>query len=217
MIEFKTTVTNDKAIKFLFRNSPEQFRKSLIRWLIKERGQFVGDKKRDGSFTRTLLNKKTADGRSSWSRNVAKSFKGYIDGQQRIETLNLRMGLNLSGKSAFAQNLGRMETGYKQTGFDLMIIPNYENLPFRRPRKLAMAEFKAMYNAHKFDIINKGGRVYFFEREGYGRLLFWGTQTINVPQQFKFYDAWQRRVPGALQRGQKTIDEAVANLNRGVY
>lgn len=217
MMEIQTKVFQDKTLQFLFTQAPEMYRKSILYWLIKERGKFVGDKNKDGSFTRSILNKKLSGRSGTWSRKVAKAFKGYIDPQNKIEGMTLKMGIGLNHGSGFTEAISKMEEGYSQHTSVSMIIPNYKGLQDAFIAKTPYKAFKEMMDEEKLDIINKNGRVYYFQKGKNGRLLFWGTRSIKVEKQINFIEAWNKKLPSVIDNGQKAVDVTTKKLANGIY
>jgi hypothetical protein len=203
-------VFTNPEYKFLFALAPEQYRKAVLGWLIRERGLFVGDKKKDGSFTRKILAKKLSHGDGHWSKQVAKTFKGYILGEKSAQGMTLRMGVNLSGTSKFAQSIAKMEDGYTQSTNKNMLVP----FDVTSPRKLALVKFKEMFAEKKLGIIRSAGRIFYYDRAG-GEIMFMSTKRITVPDQFDFIPAWESRLPSVVERGQKGIDKATEKISNG--
>jgi len=217
MMEIQTKVFEDRTLRFLFTQAPEMYRKTILGWLIKERGSFVGDKNRLGSFTRSIMSKRRARGDGTWSARVAKAFKGYIANENQIEGMTLTMGIGLRHGSGFTEAIAKMEEGYSQHTSRYMILPNYSGLRDAFIAKNPYRAFQEMMDEEKLEIINKSGRLYFFEKGEGGRLLFFGTKSITVPKQIKFTEAWENKLPGVLRRGEKVVEAATEKLASGAY
>ena len=217
MMEIQTKVFENNTLRFLFTQAPEMYRKSILDWLVKEKGSFVGDKTKDGSFTRSILAKRHSGREGTWSRKVARMFKGYIGNQNRIEGMTLKMGIGLQHGSGFTEAISKMEEGYSQTTSKYLVIPNYSGLRDAFVAKTPYKAFKEMMEEEKHDIINKAGKLFFFEKGEQGKLLFTGVKHIDVPKQIKFTEAWGNKLPAVLDRGNKAVDGATAKLANGVY
>jgi hypothetical protein len=217
MIEVQTKVFQDKTLQFLFTQAPEMYRKTILSWLIRERGKFVGDSHKLGSFSKSILRKKHSGRDGTWSSKVAKAFKGYITPQNRIEGMTLTMGIGLNHGSGFTEAIAKMEDGYLQHTSKSMIIPNYKGLQDSFIAKSPYKAFRDMMEEEKLEIINKNGRVYYFEKGINGRLLFFGAKSITVKKQINFTESWQKQLPSVLNNGQKAVDVSTQKLANGIY
>jgi hypothetical protein len=218
MMEVTVKVFDQADLKVMFRIAPEQYRKTLIGWMIREKGFFVGDKKgKDGVFTRKMMAKDLSNNKGKWAYNVAKSFKGYVNNTNNIHGMTLRMGVNLSGKSMFGQQIAKMQDGYKQNVVgNWMIIPNYEEMFFARPRKKAMEMFHDLVNNQKLFIVAHAGKIYYIDKAS-NELMFTGVKNITVPKQFNFMEDWESRQPQVIDRGMKAIDKTTNELAQGKF
>jgi hypothetical protein len=216
MMEIKTTLTGVQPINHMLMSmAPAEYLKGLVGWLVSERGKFTGDRKRDGSFRRTLARKNLSGRSGKWSPNVYRQFKGYITGENKIQNLKLDMGVAINHPSPFTEGIAQMEEGFSRTSSNWMILPIYENLSqrFSITGKFAQhKKFKEMLNAGQLEIISKKGRLYYFEAGSPGRLLWVGAHNITVKDQFDFYDAWEKQIPGVIDRGQKIIDRQTEKI-----
>jgi len=189
--------------------SPEKLRKIFLKWMYRERDNFVGRKGgKDGSFTRTLLNKRKSSG-GTWEKKVAKAFTGRIENDWNLNNMTLRMGLNLSGNAkGFRKGLEDMSENHTQSTSKNMVIPIYENLRTGSVDKNAYMTFKRMARNEEFNIGKSGGKVFYFDKARPGSLLFVTAKRIPIKKQFDFVKAWERRLPGAMNRAQAAIDKA---------
>jgi hypothetical protein len=215
MMEIKTNVFQNAECRVMFAIAPESYRRGLLGWLIRERGLFVGDKKHDGSFTRSMLRKKVSGASgATWDRRIAKTFKGYIDNEMSLAGMSLKMGVNLRNPKPFAQSIAKMEEGYTESTTKPMIVPILDNQQLRRPRKLMLREFKELRARNMVYTVERAGRLYYIDRDT-REALFVAVKSIKVPKQFDFIKSWAFRIPAALVRGQKAVDKQTEKIAKG--
>ena len=76
-----------------------------------------------------------------------------------------------------------------------------------------------MSKGNNFDFVRKGGKIFYFDSQesagSVGSLLFVGVKRVKVKKQFDFEGDWDRRIPKVLNRGQKNVDRATKEVDRG--
>jgi hypothetical protein len=215
-------IVGDKKVAYLLGLAPNEMRKAILGWLLRERNAFVGGKKKDsvvdGVFRKKLMRKKTPSG-APWQRRVARVFRGRVEGNS-INSMKLIMGAGTRGKqdSDFVKGLRILGSGGSISSSNFMIVPNYRNLVKKADTH---NQFLNMLDDDKLVFIRSGGQVIYASKqmieEGfdvYQAAVFFGTKRIDVKQAFDFEGDWGRRVPKAVERGQKTIDRAVKRLDK---
>ena len=212
MIEIKTTLTGGQYIKSMFQLAPEKFLQATRGWLFSEKKKFIGDEKTDGSFRRSVMNKKRSGRSGTWPKNVAKLFKGYVTGTNNIGTLKLTMGIAMNNPSVFTQAIAGMQDGYSVSSPNFMIQPIWKNLEQKGIFKKQHAAFKEMLAAGELEIINARGRLMIFEKYGRGTLLWRGVKNITVPKKIDFYEKWNNTIPAVTNRGQVAVDNVVKKM-----
>lgn len=222
-----TTLTGDVGVRAMFAVAPEQYRRSLLHWMIIERRRFVGDKKRDGSFRKSILNKKLAGRSGNWPLNIARGFKGYITGERDLSTMKMEMGYGIHKATPFKEGIAQMEeTHTVSMKDDFLIVPIWENIKQRygtvenqHKKFLSLLQGSEADANFGLEMIRKRGMMFFFDkRSAYGggesKLLWIGVRQARVKKQLNFYGSWGRIVPSALNRGQDFIDRTTERLAR---
>lgn len=231
MIGLKGNVKGIAEVSKAIGKAPDQFRKSMLGALLSERGLFVGDRSRDGVFTKKLMRKTGVSGRK-WPRNVARIFGGRVENGDRLEGMKLIMGVGESKRTTsrhrsnygvgvytgipFLDVLDFLQTGgyVRPQNSTYMIVPIYRNLPTKgKTRK----QWEFMKDNHLLEYVREGNRIYYFKKDGYGDdrdLMFIGILGAFVNRQYNFYGDWNRRLPSSYKRIQKRIDRAVEKINR---
>lgn len=207
-----------EEIDRMFKIAPEAFTRSMRRWLYKERKSFVGDKKSDGVFRKMLMRKQLKGRNGTWSPNVAKSFKGYLENSNNLN-MSLHMGVGFNHGNKFTQGLAKMETGFSSSPntSKTMPIPIYKNLAAIGINNNYNKAFHRLFDSSSLEIVNVKGRVmYFDDSQGgnKGSVLFVGAGKTKVRTQFRFTKAWENRLPSALKRAEKSIEKTIRAIER---
>jgi hypothetical protein len=230
-------------VQQMFTAAPRVFSRTLTHFLWRERKNFVGNKRHSGSFRRTLERKKRKYREGTWSKAMGKGFTGSIDHPEGTGNMTLKMGISPKWQDRVPY-LSELSRGYTVTpkNRQWLIIPMYRNLLsvglFGRIGGTGMGKTKrtwskfmaAMSSAGKLDqpfmyhgkllffgdVPDKGGSHEKRRLHGLHRkLLFVGVKRATVKQQFDFYKAFERRVPGVKNRIEKLIARTTMNLEKG--
>jgi len=212
-------VVNDKRIAAALAFMPERFRKTLLGWLLRERDSFVGSKTKDGVFRKSLMRKRNMAG-GTWDKRVARAFRGIVENDSQVSGMRLRMGAGIRGERPFVKGLRILGEGGDITSSKFMPIPVYKNISNTHA---LYKRFREMNAAGALEALRIKGQVIWFDRNKLESIhgtsgdlasatLFIGAKRIRVKKQFDFDGSWERRVPSALQRGQKAVDKAVSRI-----
>ena len=229
IFQIKGRVIGDRKLRVALATAPGKYRTGLFSWLMGERKKFVGDKGADGVFRKKLRRKISKRGKP-WELRIIRNFKGYISGENQIDSMRLTMGLPDSKKKIF-EGLRMLGTGGTITSSKFMIVPIWENLRKIGITGAAHRHFKEMMS-HRFGrgpgrgglkqllYVREGGRMYFFDADQPGvgdGLLYIGVKRVVVKRQFNFEGDWDRRIPKVLIRGQKRVDRTTKQIEKGSY
>jgi len=228
MLQMRGRITGEREVLQMYAAYPQTILRFLIAWMRDERAGMVGgpdSRKRKRRGYRDILAGRTRRYRGgTWSRSVAHQFKGYIGGRDSINNLHLTMGVGLRHPHQITRALEMLETGGTIRSGNWMLIPMYQNLNAAgfgtraRPKGI----FNQFAEARRFAVIKRHGQLLFFDRtkrkrRGRGEyqkqgLMFIGRKEIKIPRmltgRYDFYSRWERRLPSALNRGQRVLDRA---------
>lgn len=233
---------SDKVQK-MFYAAPKVFARAMTHFLWRERKNFVGNKRHSGAFRRTLERKKRKYRDGTWSKAMGRGFTGTIDHPESTGNMTLKMGISQKWQERIPY-LSELSKGYTVTpkNRQWLIIPMYKNLLsvglFGRIGGTGMGKTKrtwgrlmaAMNAGGKLDqpFVHHGKLLFFGDVPDKGgtherrhlhglhrKLLFVGVKRTTIKQQFDFYRAFERRVPGLKIRVEKTIYRVTQNLEKG--
>lgn len=231
MIEVRGKVHNVAETSRAIGQAPELFRKRIAGWLYSERNSFVGGykggRRTHGTFTRKLARKESVKG-TPWQTKVVNAFRGEVENKGQIEGMKLVMGVNLKrsgrgGKYGYPYTgapmpeiLKLFEGGAQIQSGGYMIVPIYNNLPSKNK---PWAQFRQLNDSGQLRFAFSGDRIYYFKHNYHqgqqGDLVFVGLKRVAIRSQYDFDGAWKKRVPKAIDRGQKRIDRLVMRINKG--
>lgn len=244
MIAIRGRVFGNEALSRALGQAPDTIRRRVVGWLWSEKNMFVGRRRTrtgrrggqyttntQGVFRRKLKRKISNMSGTLWADAVVNNFKGHVEGGERrgrIDDMALHMGVySRSGRTysrgvgiysgaPFPEVLEFLQSGGTVSGSGFMIVPVFYNLP-RLGAKLSHRVFPSMIRNGELEFFRRGGKIYYFRKDKIGNfrdLLFIGIKRATIRPQFNFVGDWNRRVPKAIQRGQKRIDKAIDIINR---
>jgi hypothetical protein len=236
-------ILGQNRVQILFAMAPKIFSRTMTHWMWRERKLFLGNKKYDGSFRRSLNRKQRKYGDGEWSSAIGKAFTGEINHPENLNGMQLRMGISdrWQRKIPYAEFLGTGGTITPKNKKWLM-IPNYKNLRsiglFGRVGGTGMGTTKnnwsrvinMLYNSSRINPIAYHGKLlYFGNTHGekgthqkrhlahlHDKLLFTGVKRTKVKKQFDFIRSFERRIPGATKRAETMINRTVKKIDSGV-
>lgn len=240
MIELTGRVYGAEQTQRLLAAAPNAYRKGIRRFFYSERKKYVGNKRIDGKFRRQLSRRRHQGAKfpfnrpdsNQWSRQVYKSFKGYVFNVTRLDGMTLRMGIGLRKPSAFVRGLERMDRDWQgsrvlgSAGKGEMSIPAWGNINkvWQGLRGNAWSDLKPHLTPFK----TKHGTTLWFDKrqkkwakgKNAGRfkksaLMFVGKKAIEIDQQFDFVKQWDGQLPKVVKRGQRQVDLVTRRLLRG--
>lgn len=211
------TVLNSEKIIHMLGYAPEAATEYMRRWLYHERREFVGNKKKDGQFRRSLQRRKLRGRPGTWPKNVSRIFKGYVKSHSNLNGMELHMGAGLNNPTKFTKGITAMERGFetRPTSKSYMPMPFYSNLMAAGYANKYGKLFREHRAANKWDIVPVGnGKILFFEKGGHEHPLFIGVRKARIKKTITFTDQWSRRIPQSLKRGERYLDTAMRNIDR---
>lgn len=211
------TLTIEEFEKIL-KVMPDKVLKTVKGWMLSESASFVGNKKKDGSFTKYLLNKDRKYRGGKWSRNFARTFQGKLENDADLNRINVKMGIS-SEKEKKMPLIGALSRGasIRANSSPWLWIPNFENMKKaginvnkygssgKNPITKVLAD-----NNNKIEMFYYMGKMFAYLKTGNGvkHLIFTGVKSVTVKQQFDFYGQWEKRrrgLEGRLERRLKTM------------
>lgn len=209
LIGIEGKLSGEEKVIEMINRSPEQYRRAIFAWLGRERKSFVGNGKSDGAFRKKLLKKKSVKG-GTWDTKVVRLFKGRIDNSKTIG-MKLHMGLLYQNQRKIHQILESLSESHTISSSGYMIIPVAKNLygSFK-----PMGLFRIKMDRKELGVVRSGSELLFFDRVNKKELLFVGTKTAKIRQQFHFERDWEKRLPAVLERYKKAIDKATEKVSK---
>lgn len=207
-------IKGEEKLKYLFKIAPETFRRQSELWLWREKVAFVGSSKKDGKFTKELLNKPRKYRSGNYSRFVARSFTGVIDNKTNLNAMRLRMGIvrdNQKKSLPYLESLGFGGISTPKSKSWLM-VPNYKNLADLGYKHEAMGKLLANLYDRVNPVLHNGKLLVFDENK---KLLFTGVKSRQMQRQFNFDASWNKRTASVVKHGNTMIERTVRSLERG--
>jgi hypothetical protein len=244
MMEISLDIKNKNMVSEMLRKAPKRILIGISKWLYGERNRYVGNQRRDGKFRQQFRRLKAGAGAWSsfsrpgtWSKNIVKSFKGYVLDKDNPYKIRLRMGFGLRNPSEFVQGLRMMEesaTNRSIASSKFMTIPAYRNLNkygLGIHRKAENAFTKAREQGIKLIPIRGGyGSLLWFDASqkrkratssgasgGFKRsaLLFVGRKGIKLSPKFNFKKQFYGQKAAMILRGQKKLNREIRDFELG--
>jgi len=233
------TVFNEEGFANIFKLAPAYMTNEMAHFMAREGKNFIGTKKHQGSFRRSLRSKKKLDGSGkNWGPGIPYAFTRNLAGYNRIDDMTLRMGLNDKKlpKMPFIPMLG---TGGSVAPKDKqwMMVPFLKNLRavglfgrmgtssvaknnWTKWRAANQAKMQAFFFHGKYLIFgdmpdSSGSHKTRHEHMLNRKLLFVGIKRANIRKRFDFEKSFTSRAVGMAARGQKFVDRAVNRMSQG--
>lgn len=228
----------EEKIAYLLRMAPETFTRQVKLWMWREKVAFVGSAKKDGKFTKEILNKPRKYRDGNWTRFVARAFTGVVDNESNLNAMQLRMGITREERKKdlpYLESLGFGATN-KPVKKDWLMIPNYKNIfaaglygRYGARGKNNFSKLLAnLYDKHISPVLYHGKLLIFGDFPDQGgshvlrhqrtmdrKLLFTGVKNTRMEGQFNFEASWNKRLPAIVKHGTTMIERTVRSLERG--
>lgn len=212
MIDVETK--GEEKLAYLFRMAPETFRRQFELWLWREKVAFVGSSKKDGKFTKELLNKPRKYRSGNYARFVARAFTGVVENKTNLDAMRLRMGIVRPGQQKnlpYLESLGFGGISVPRNKSWLM-VPNYKNLSDLGYKYEAMGKLLANLYDRVHPVLHNGKLLVFDDNR---KLLFTGIKTRQMTRQFNLEASWSKRAASVQKHGNTMIERTVRSLERG--